>query len=151
MERTLAIIKPDAVAGGLIGEILQRILASGLKVVGMKMLHLNKRRAEGFYFVHHSKPFFPTLVDFMCSGPVVVMVLEGENAISRWRALMGATDPAKADKGTIRKDYAFSMEKNSVHGSDAPDTASFEISYFFNGLEIFAIDPERVRKSGTQG
>jgi nucleoside-diphosphate kinase len=150
MERTLAIIKPDAVAGGLIGEVLKRILADGLRVVGMRMVQLNRWRAEGFYYVHRSKPFFPTLVDFMSSGPAVVMVLEGDGAIARWRALMGATDPAKAEKGTIRKDYGYSVEKNVVHGSDAPDTASFEISYFFNGLEIFQIDPEKVRRSGTQ-
>jgi nucleoside-diphosphate kinase len=151
MERTLAIIKPDAVATGLIGEVLQRIGASGLQVVAMKMLHLTTRKAEGFYYVHRSKAFFRTLVDFMSSGPVVVMVLEGDKAIERWRELMGATDPAEAAKGTIRKDYGFSIEKNVVHGSDGQDTATFEISYFFNGLEIFRIDPEKVRQSGTKG
>jgi nucleoside-diphosphate kinase len=150
MERTLAIIKPDAVAQGITGEVIRRIQASGLTIVGMKMLHLNKRKAEGFYYVHRSKPFFPTLVDFMSSGPVVVMALEGNDAIKQWRKLMGATNPAEADKDTIRKDYGFSIEKNAVHGSDAPETASFEIGYFFNGLEIFKIDPDRVRQSGTK-
>lgn len=150
MERTLAIIKPDAVAAGLVGEIIRRIEAGHLRVVAMKMLHLTKRRAEGFYYVHRYKPFFATLVDFMSSGPAVVMVLEGENAIQRWRELMGKTDPAEADRGTIRKDYGYSIEKNAVHGSDGPDTATFETTYFFNGLEILCIDPEKVRNSGTK-
>jgi len=150
MERTLAIIKPDAVAGGLTGEIIRRVENSGLRVVAIRMVHLTKKKAEGFYYVHRYKPFFPTLIDFMCSGPAIVMVLEGEDAITRWRQLMGATDPARAERGTVRKDYGFSVEKNAVHGSDGTDTATFEINYFFNGLEIFAIDSERVRRSGTQ-
>ncbi len=135
-ERTLAIIKPDAVVRGLAGEIMDRIYKGGLQIAAMKMLHLTKAEAEGFYAVHKGKPFFDSLTDFMSSGPIVVMVLKGENAISRWRELMGATDPAKAAEGTIRKDFALNIEKNSVHGSDAPETAAYEISYFFNQLEI---------------
>ncbi len=135
-ERTLAIIKPDAVVRGLAGEIVDRIYKGGLQIAAMKMLHLTKAEAEGFYAVHKGKPFFDSLTDFMSSGPIVVMVLKGENAISRWRELMGATDPAKAAEGTIRKDFALNIEKNSVHGSDAPETAAYEISYFFNQLEI---------------
>ncbi len=135
-ERTLAIIKPDAVVRGLAGEIMDRIYKGGLQIAAMKMLHLTKAEAEGFYAVHKGKPFFDSLTDFMSSGPIVVMVLKGENAISRWRELMGATDPARAAEGTIRKDFALNIEKNSVHGSDAPETAAYEISYFFNQLEI---------------
>ena len=149
MERTLAIIKPDAVAQGIVGAIVQRTEAAGLSVVAMKMAHLSRRQAEGFYYVHESKPFFATLVDFMSSGPAVMMVLEGDNAIQVWRGLMGATNPAQADKGTIRKDYASSIEKNAVHGSDAPETAAFEIGYFFSGVEVFKIDAEKVRQSGS--
>ncbi len=137
-ERTLAIIKPDAVVRGLTGTIIDRIQKGGLQVVAMKLLHLTKAEAEGFYAVHRDKPFFGSLTDFMSSGPIVVMVLKGENAIVRWRELMGATDPAKAAEGTIRKDFALNIEKNSVHGSDAPETAATEIAYFFNQLEIVA-------------
>ena len=136
MERTLSIIKPDATERNLIGAIMQMIEGAGLKVVAMKMLHLTKREAEGFYAVHKEKPFFGELTDYMCSGPVVVSVLEGENAIKRYREIMGATNPANADEGTIRKTYAKNLQCNSVHGSDAPETAAYEISYFFNALEI---------------
>ncbi len=135
-ERTLAIVKPDAVVRGLAGAIIDRIYKGGLHVAAMKMLHLSKAQAEGFYAVHRGKPFFDSLTNFMSSGPIVVMVLKGENAISRWRELMGATDPSKADEGTIRRDFALNIEKNSVHGSDAPETAATEIAYFFNQLEI---------------
>jgi len=136
MERTLAIIKPDAVAGNLIGRILAMIEAEGLQVKAMKMVHLNKKEAEGFYAVHKGKPFFDSLTDFMTSGPAVAMVLEGESAITNYRRLMGATDPREAAEGTIRAKFAGDKEKNAVHGSDAPETARFEIGYFFNALEI---------------
>lgn len=136
LERTFSIIKPDAVSRNLTGDILSMIQGTGLKVVGMKMIHLTKAQAEGFYAVHKERPFFDSLTTYMCSGPVVCSVLEGENAISRYRELMGATNPAQAAEGTIRKKYAVSLEANSVHGSDAPETAAFEISYFFNALEI---------------
>lgn len=136
LERTFSIIKPDAVSRNLTGDILSMIQGAGLKVVGMKMIHLTKAQAEGFYAVHKKRPFFDSLTTYMCSGPVVCSVLEGENAISRYRELMGATNPAQAAEGTIRKKYAVSLEANSVHGSDAPETAAFEISYFFNALEI---------------
>lgn len=136
LERTFSIIKPDAVSRNLTGDILSMIQGAGLKVVGMKMIHLTKAQAEGFYAVHKERPFFDSLTTYMCSGPVVCSVLEGENAISRYRELMGATNPAQAAEGTIRKKYAVSLEANSVHGSDAPETAAFEISYFFNALEI---------------
>ena len=135
-ERTLAIIKPDAVERNLIGEIIREIEGAGLKVVAMKMIHLTKRQAEGFYYVHREKPFFNSLTDYMSSGPVVVMVLEGEGAIEKWRRLMGATDPQKAEEGTIRKRFGINVERNSVHGSDSPESTKYEISYFFNGLEI---------------
>lgn len=136
VERTFSIIKPDAVERNLQGEVLAMIQAAGLKVVAMKMIHLSKKQAEGFYAVHSERPFFDSLTTYMCSGPVVCSVLEGENAISRYREIMGATNPANAAEGTIRKKYAVSLEANSVHGSDAPETAAFEISYFFNALEI---------------
>ncbi len=136
MERTFSIIKPDAVKRNLSGEILSMIQQSGLKVVAMKMIHLTKEQAEGFYAVHKERPFFDSLVEYMCSGPVVCSVLEGENAISRYRELMGATNPEQAAEGTIRKKYALTLEANSAHGSDAPETAAFEIGYFFNALEI---------------
>lgn len=135
-ERTLSIIKPDATERDLIGGIMQMIEGAGLKVVAMKMLHLSKKEAEGFYAVHTDKPFFGELTEYMCSGPVVVSVLEGDNAIKRYRKIMGATNPTNADEGTIRKTYAKSLQCNSVHGSDAPETAAYEISYFFNALEI---------------
>jgi nucleoside-diphosphate kinase len=135
-ERTLSIIKPDAVARHKVGGILKMIEGAGLTVKAMKMLHLSRAQAEGFYAVHRQRPFFGSLTEFMCSGPVVVSVLEGEEAIARYRTLMGATNPAKAEDGTIRKRYALDIEKNSVHGSDAPETAAVEIAYFFNQLEI---------------
>ncbi|MEW6188254.1 MAG: nucleoside-diphosphate kinase [Thermodesulfobacteriota bacterium] len=136
MERTLSIIKPDGVAKGLIGEVLKRFESNGLKIVAMKKIALDKKQAQGFYDVHRQKPFFDSLTDFMSSGPCVVLVLEGEGAIEKNRKLMGATDYTKADPGTIRADYADSIERNIVHGSDGPETARYEISYFFNALEI---------------
>jgi len=136
MERTLSIIKPDAVSRNLTGAILTMIQESGLNVVAMKMIHMSKAQAEGFYHVHKARPFFADLTAFMCSGPVVVSILEGDDAIARYRTLMGATNPANAEEGTIRKRYALDIEKNSVHGSDAPETAAFETAYFFSSLEI---------------
>lgn len=130
-ERTLGIIKPDGVQRKLIGEILSRVEKSGLKLAALKMLQLDRRKAEGFYAVHKERPFFKSLVEFMISGPVVVFVMEGEGAIALWRSLMGATDPKKADSGTIRKDLALDIERNTVHGSDGPETARFETAYFF--------------------
>ena len=131
MERTLSIIKPNGVEKNDIGEIYKRFEDSGLTIVEAKMLHLTRDQAEGFYAVHKERPFFNDLVDYMISGPVMVQVLEGENAIDKNRELMGATNPAEADEGTIRKDFATSIEKNTVHGSDGPDTAKEEISFFF--------------------
>ena len=131
MERTLSIIKPDGVEKNVIGEIYKRFEDSGLTIVEAKMLHLSREQAEGFYAVHKERPFFNDLVDYMISGPVMVQVLEGENAIEKNRELMGATNPAEADEGTIRKDLATSIEENTVHGSDGPDTAKEEISFFF--------------------
>jgi nucleoside-diphosphate kinase len=136
MERTLAIIKPDGVARGLIGEVIKRLESNDFKIMAMKMVHLSKKQAEGFYAVHQGKPFFESLTDFMSSGPAVVMILEGENVIARYRELMGATNYREAAEGTIRKEFATDIEKNVVHGSDAPDTAAFEMAYFFNHLEI---------------
>jgi nucleoside-diphosphate kinase len=136
IERTLSIVKPDGVAKNLIGEVVRRFEAAGLKVVALKLTRLDRRGAEGFYHVHRERPFFASLVEFMTSGPIVPMVLEGEDAIAKVRKLMGATDPAKADAGTIRKDHADSIEKNIVHGSDSPATAGFEIGYFFNAQEM---------------
>lgn len=136
IERTFSIIKPDAVARNLSGEILAMIQQSGLRVKAIKMIHLTRAQAEGFYAVHKERPFFDSLVEYMCSGPVVCSILEGEDAIRRYRDLMGATNPANAAEGTIRKKYAESIEANSVHGSDAPETAAFEMGYFFNALEI---------------
>ncbi|MFW5722807.1 MAG: nucleoside-diphosphate kinase [Desulfohalobiaceae bacterium] len=136
IERTLSIIKPDAVERNLQGAILKMIQDAGLKVVAMKMLHMTKEQARGFYAVHQDKPFFESLTDFMCSGPVLVSVLEGRDAIATYRAVMGATNPANAEEGTVRKAFALDIEKNSVHGSDAPETALAEITYFFNQLEI---------------
>ena len=136
IERTLSIVKPDGVARNVIGEVVRRFEAAGLKVVALKMIRLDRAMAEGFYHVHRERPFFPSLVAFMCSGPIVPMVLEGEDAIARVRRIMGATDPAKADPGTIRKDLASSIEKNIVHGSDGLATAGFEIGFFFDPLEI---------------
>jgi nucleoside-diphosphate kinase len=139
MERTLSIIKPDGVRKGLLGEILRRFEREGIRVVAMRMLRLTKAEAESFYAVHRERPFFASLTGFMSSGPVVVMVLEGENVIARNRTLMGATDPRKADPGTIRADFADDVEHNVVHGSDAPETASFEIGYFFSELDIVSV------------
>lgn len=136
MQQTLSIIKPDGVKRGIIGEVIKRLEAGGIRIAAMKMLHLSKNQAEGFYAVHRERPFFQSLTDFMSSGPVVVMVLEGDDVIRKYRTLMGATDYRKADEGTIRKDFATDIEKNVVHGSDAPETAAFEIGYFFNRLEI---------------
>lgn len=138
MERTLSIIKPDGVDRGLIGEVLRRFEKSGLRIIAMKMVRLTKEQAEEFYHVHRKRPFYDSLTDFMSSGSVVVMILEGENAIAVTRELMGATDYRQAAAGTIRRDFASDIEKNVVHGSDGPETASFEISYFFNSLEIWA-------------
>jgi len=138
VERTLSIVKPDAVARNLIGQIYSRFEAAGLKIVAARMMHLSIREAEGFYAVHRERLFFPDLVNFMISGPVMVQVLEGENAIAKNRDLMGATDPKKAAKGTIRADFATSIEANAAHGSDGSDTARTEIAYFFPTLEIFS-------------
>ena len=136
MEKTLLIIKPDAVSRNLIGEIVSRVEKARFKIKAMKMIHLTKKQAEGFYAVHRGKPFFESLTDFMSSGPAVVMILEGENVISRYRELMGATNYKEAAEGTIRKAFATDIEKNVVHGSDAPETAAFEMAYYFNNLEI---------------
>lgn len=135
-EKTLAIIKPDALEKGIIGEVCQRMEGGGLKIVGMKMIKLTPKQAEGFYAVHKDKAFFNSLVKFMTSGPCVVICLEGENAIKRWRDAMGATDPAKAAAGTIRNDFGTSIECNATHGSDAPETARFEVSFFFESNEL---------------
>jgi nucleoside-diphosphate kinase len=140
MERTLSIIKPDAVARGLIGKIIQRLEQANLKIVAMKLVHMTKAQAQGFYAVHKERPFFEGLTDFMSSGPALVMILEGEDAIARYRQLMGATNPKDAAAGTIRRDFATDVEKNAVHGSDAPETAAFEMSYFFNHLEIVNVN-----------
>ena len=137
MERTLSIVKPDGVQKHLIGEVIKRFEEVGLKVVGLKMISMDKKEAEGFYAVHRGKPFYESLTTFMSSGPSVVMVLEGEGAISKTRELMGATDPKQAKEGTLRRQFATNVEKNVVHGSDAPETAAFEINYFFNSLEMF--------------
>ena len=136
VQRTLAIIKPDAVAKGDAGKIMARIEEVGLKILAARLMQLSAEQAAGFYIVHKERPFYASLCTFMTQGPCLPMVLEGENAIQRWRDLMGATDPAKAGAGTIRKDFASSIEANAVHGSDAPDTAAFEIPYFFSALDI---------------
>jgi nucleoside-diphosphate kinase len=135
-QRTLAIIKPDAVGRNLTGEILSRIHAAKFQIVAIKSLRLTKSEAEGFYAVHRARPFFNELTEFMSSGKAVVMVLEAENSIAKWRETMGATDPAKAAPGTIRRELGTSIQFNCTHGSDAPETAAFEISYFFSGLEL---------------
>ena len=137
-ERTLSIVKPDAVKKNAIGRILARFEAAGLRIVAARMMHLSRAEAEGFYAVHRERPFFKDLVEFMTSGPVLVQVLEGDNAIAKNRDLMGATDPKQAAKGTIRADFAASIDANAVHGSDAPDTARVEIAYFFPACEIFS-------------
>ncbi|MFP4070419.1 MAG: nucleoside-diphosphate kinase [Desulfovibrionales bacterium] len=135
-ERTFSIIKPDAVERNLQGAILKMIQDAGLKIVASKMMHLTPQQAEKFYAVHQTRPFFSSLCEYMCSGPVVVSVLEGDDAINRYRTLMGATNPANAEEGTIRKTFALDVEKNSVHGSDAPETAAQEIAFFFSQIEI---------------
>jgi nucleoside-diphosphate kinase len=136
MERTFAIIKPDAVGRGLAGDIIKRIEGSGLNIRGLRKLHLSQGQAERFYEVHKARPFYSDLCKYMTSAPVVVMVLEGDKAIVRWRELMGATDPAKASAGTIRKDFGENIERNAVHGSDAPETAAQEIPFFFSSLDL---------------
>ena len=136
MERTLGIIKPDAVSKGYAGKILAIIEENGFKIVGLKKIRLTKEKAEGFYYVHKDKPFFNSLTDFMSEGPIIVMVLEKENAIAEWRKLMGATNPENAEEGTLRKMFAENIERNAVHGSDSPESAIYEISYFFNSLEL---------------
>jgi len=136
MERTLSIVKPDGVKKNILGEVIRRFQESGIRVAAIKMIQMSKAEAEGFYAVHKERPFFSSLTDFMSSGPCVVMVLEGEGVIKKNRDLMGATNPEEAAEGTIRKDFAGNIEQNAVHGSDAPETAAFEISYFFNALEI---------------
>jgi nucleoside-diphosphate kinase len=138
IERTLSIVKPDGVRKKIIGDVVRHFEENGLKVAAMKMLHMDKRQAQGFYIVHKEKPFYGSLTDFMSSGPCVVMILEGDNAIAKNREIMGATDPAKAAAGTIRKQYGSSIEVNTVHGSDAPETAAAEIAYFFSDIEKFS-------------
>ncbi len=130
-EKTLAIIKPDAVKKKVVGKIIQRIESEGFEISGLKMLHLTKEEAEGFYIVHRAKPFYASLTDFISSGEIVMMILEGKNAIEKWRKIMGVTDPALAEPGTIRHQYGFSVERNATHGSDAPQTAEWEINYFY--------------------
>lgn len=135
-ERTFAIIKPDAVKARHAGRILARIEEAGFVIRGLRLTHLTKAEAEGFYAVHRARPFFASLTEFMSSGPCIVMALEAPDAIRKWRTLMGATDPAKADPGTLRKEFGASIEHNATHGSDAPETAAFELGYFFRGLEL---------------
>jgi nucleoside-diphosphate kinase len=135
-ERTFSIIKPDAVKARHAGKILSRIEEAGFTIRGLRYVHLSKREAEGFYAVHKARPFFASLTDFMSSGPCIVMALEAPDAIKKWRTLMGATDPAKADAGTLRREFGQSIEFNATHGSDAPETAAFELGYFFRGMEL---------------
>lgn len=137
METTLSIVKPDGVEKNVIGEVIKRYEINDLEVIALKLIHMSKKQAEGFYIVHKDRPFYSSLTDFMSSGPCVVMVLKGENAISRVREIMGATNPMEAAEGTIRKDFATDIEQNTVHGSDSQESANFEINYFFNSLEIF--------------
>ncbi len=137
MQRTLSIVKPDGVEKGLVGEVIRRFEKEGIRIVAMRMQRLSRREAEGFYAVHRERPFFRSLTEFMSSGPIVVLVLEGDEVIARNRALMGATDPQKAEKGTIRADFAGNVEQNIVHGSDSPETAETEIRYFFSDLDLF--------------
>jgi len=137
LETTLSIVKPDGVENNVIGEVIKRYESSDLEVIALKMIHMSKKQAEGFYIVHKDRPFYSSLTDFMSSGPCVVMVLKGEHAIFRVRYIMGATNPDEAEEGTIRKDFATDIEKNTVHGSDSQESANFEINYFFNSLEIF--------------
>ena len=136
VERTLSIIKPDGVEKNVIGEIIARFEKNGLRIAALKMVHLSKKEAEGFYIVHKERPFYGSLTEFMSRGPVVLMVLEGENAIAKNREIMGATNPEQAEPGTIRKDFATNIEENTVHGSDSPESAAFEIGYFFNAFEL---------------
>ena len=136
MERTLSIVKPDGVEKNIVGEVISRFEKNGLKIVALKRIKLTKADAEGFYAVHKERPFFGSLTDFMSRGPVVILVLEGENAIAKNREIMGATNPEEAAEGTIRKDFATNIEENTVHGSDSPESADYEINYFFNALEI---------------
>jgi nucleoside-diphosphate kinase len=136
MERTLAIIKPDAVSRRLAGRIVQRIEGAGFEIVAMRLVRLSRAQAEGFYAVHRERPFFKSLTEFMSSGPAIVLALQAPDAIRRWRDLMGATDPAKADAGTLRKEFGASIERNATHGSDAPETAAFELGYFFPGVDL---------------
>ncbi len=136
IQRTLAIIKPDAVERKNVGKIIARIEQEGFRVRALRTVHLGKREAEGFYAVHRERPFFGSLTEFMSSGPAVVLCLEAEDAIKKWRTLMGATDPSKAEHGTLRKEFAESIERNATHGSDAPETAAYEIAYFFAGVEL---------------
>jgi nucleoside-diphosphate kinase len=141
-ERTFAIIKPDAVRARSAGRILARIEEAGFTIRALRLIHLSKREAEGFYAVHRARPFFGSLTEFMSSGPCIVMALEAPDAIRKWRTLMGATDPAKADPGTLRKEFGASIEYNATHGSDAPETAAFELGYFFRGMELMGGDWE---------
>ncbi|MBP7776848.1 MAG: nucleoside-diphosphate kinase [Acidobacteria bacterium] len=136
MQRTFAIIKPDAVRAGSMGKVLARVESEGFTVKAARMLHMSKAEAEGFYHVHQARPFFAALTDFMSSGPCLVLCLEAPDAIRKWRDLMGATDPAKADAGSLRKEFGASIDNNATHGSDAPETAAFELAYFFRGLEL---------------
>lgn len=136
MERTLSIVKPDGTEKNVIGEVLSRFEKNGIRVIALKMVSLTKEDAEGFYAVHRERPFFTSLTEFMSRGPIVVMALEGENAIAKVREIMGATNPEEAAEGTIRKDFASNIEENTVHGSDSPESAEFEINYFFNALEL---------------
>ena len=136
MQRTLTIIKPDAVEQNVAGKVISHIEGAGFRIAAARMIHLTKKEAEGFYAVHRERPFFDSLTTFMSSGPCIPMVLEGEGIINRLRTLMGATDPAKADEGSLRRDFGASIENNATHGSDAPDTAAFELGYFFRGLEL---------------
>ena len=138
IERTLSIIKPDGVTRGLVGAVIGRLEDEGLKIKAMKMIHMTKQQAKGFYKVHEARPFYESVTDFMSSGPCVLMILEGEDSITRYRTLMGATNFKEAAEGTIRRDFATDIEKNIVHGSDSPETAAFEIGYFFNSLEVMA-------------
>ena len=136
MQRTFTILKPDTVKSGNAGLVIDRLTKEGFRIRGMKLLHLTKTQAEGFYYVHKERPFFSSLVTFMTEGPVIVMLLEADNAIEKLRKVMGATDPAKADAGTIRKQFGSNIERNAIHGSDAPEAAAFEMGYFFNQLEV---------------
>jgi len=136
VQRTFTILKPDTVKAGNAGRVIDRLIKEGFQIRAMKLVHLTKAQAEGFYYVHKERPFFGSLVEFMSEGPIVPIVLEADNAIEKLRKVMGATDPAKADAGTIRKEFATNIERNAIHGSDGPDTAAFEIGYFFNRLEI---------------